>query len=66
MRKILLTLLAAVLAAGQIMAVPARRKPFTVRQADGTSLTLRLVGDECFHYYMTADGVPVSLSLIHI
>lgn len=60
MRKILLTLLAAVLAAGQIMAVPARRKPFTVRQADGTSLTLRLVGDECFHYYMTADGVPVS------
>lgn len=59
MRKILLTALATLLVAGQMMAVPARRKPFTVRQADGSALTLRLEGDECFHYYTTADGLPV-------
>gem|GEM_PF-166870 len=33
------------------MAVPARRGTFTVTQSDGTVITLRLMGDEYFHYY---------------
>ena len=31
----------------------------SVRQADGTTLRLKLVGDEHFHYAVTDDGVPV-------
>lgn len=33
------------------MAVPARRGTFTVTQSDGTVITLRLMGDEYFHYF---------------
>ena len=37
-------------------AVPARKGLLTVQQADGTSLTVRLVGDENSHYYLSEDG----------
>ena len=37
-------------------AVPARRDPFTIVQPDGTELTVRLVGDEHSHCYLTEDG----------
>lgn len=40
-------------------AAPAYRKPFTVRQSDGTVLTVILSGDEALHYYATADGKPL-------
>ena len=40
-------------------AVPAYRKPFTVKQSDGTELTVVLAGDEALHYYATADGKPL-------
>lgn len=36
-------------------AVPAKRTPFTVTQPDGTTLTLRRVGDERLHFLLTDD-----------
>ena len=58
MRKFLLTalLLMAVLAA---KAVPACPEPFDVTQPDGTTLTLRLFGDEWQHITITTDGYTV-------
>ena len=40
-------------------AAPAYRKPFTVKQSDGTELTVLLAGDEALHYYATVDGMPL-------
>ena len=37
------------------LAVPARRTPFTVEQPDGSTLTVRLFGDEHRHFYTTVD-----------
>ena len=37
-------------------AVPAHPRPVDVTQSDGTKLTVRLVGDEFYHYSMTVDG----------
>ena len=58
MKRFLLVLVAAlVMFAG--FAAPAYRKPFTVKQSDGTVLTVILSGDEALHYYATADGKPL-------
>ncbi|MDE5983140.1 MAG: hypothetical protein K2G92_08530, partial [Duncaniella sp.] len=38
------------------MAVPARPGLFTVMQPDGTEISVRLVGDEYNHYYLSEDG----------
>lgn len=40
-------------------AVPAYPKPFTVTQADGTTITVRVYGDERFNYTTTSDGYNV-------
>ena len=40
-------------------AIPADKTPMKVTQSDGSTLTLRLVGDEFFHYNTTADGYTV-------
>lgn len=40
-------------------AIPADKTPMKVTQSDGSVLTLRLVGDEFFHYNTTADGYTV-------
>ncbi|MFI3288437.1 MAG: M6 family metalloprotease domain-containing protein [Rikenellaceae bacterium] len=40
-------------------ASPARRGNVTVTQADGTTLTIRLHGDEHFNYRSTVDGYPI-------
>ncbi len=40
-------------------AIPADKTPTHVTQSDGSTLTLRLVGDEFFHYYTTVDGYTV-------
>lgn len=61
MKAFLTTIILLAMAVTQATAVPAKRKPFTVRQADGTTLTLRLTGDEHFHYHTTADGIPVCI-----
>ena len=39
--------------------VKANPRPATVTQPDGTTLTLRLNGDEYFHYYTTDDGYAI-------
>ncbi len=39
-----------------IYAVPAKPGLLTMRQADGTELKVRLVGDERSHYYLSDDG----------
>lgn len=58
MKKISLFLLCA-FAVMIMRAVPADPTPVTVPQADGTSITLRLVGDEFYHYTTTTDGYTV-------
>lgn len=40
-------------------AVPAKRIAVTVKQPDGTELTLTRAGDESFHTYITSDGLTV-------
>lgn len=61
MKKKLLSLLAAVtVAAGfTAFAVPAKPGLRTYTQPDGTQLTVRLVGDERCHYYLTDDDYPL-------
>ena len=39
-----------------VYAVPATRKPIVVTQPDGTTLTIKLKGDEFFHYSTSNDG----------
>ena len=58
MKRILLALVA-VLVTLSGFAVPAYRKPFIVKQSDGTELTVTLTGDEALHYYVTDDGKPL-------
>ena len=47
----------AMLAGVTAMAVPARRDVRTVTQPDGTTLQVRLIGDEFAHQLLTADGM---------
>ena len=58
MKKILLVLLT-VFVVISAYAAPAYRKPFTVKQSDGTELTVMLTGDEALHYFITEDGMPL-------
>lgn len=39
-----------------LFAVPANRKPFVVKQSDGTMLSVVLKGDEAMHFHTTLDG----------
>ena len=57
--KRLFTFCLATLFASSLLAIPAMPVWRSVRQADGTTLRLKLVGDEHFHYAVTDDGVPV-------
>lgn len=54
--------LAAMLMTTGIYAVPAKPGLLTMRQADGTELKVRLVGDERSHYYLSDDGYLLSES----
>ena len=47
------------MAAPMAFAIPADPTPGSVLQPDGTTLTLKLVGDEFFHYNTTLDGYTV-------
>lgn len=58
MRRLFI-LLSALCLSVTLLAVPADRTPFTVRQSDGTTLMVKFVGDEFFHYYTTLDGIPL-------
>ena len=41
-------------------AIKANPRPVTIEQPDGTILTVRLYGDENFHYVTTIDGYLIS------
>lgn len=47
--------------APEVHAVPAYPGPVTYRNADGTTVTIQLHGDEWFNYATTPDGWPVML-----
>lgn len=41
------------------LAVPARKAPITIKQPDGTELTIIIKGNEFFHYATTVDNIPI-------
>lgn len=41
------------------MVIPAKPGFLTYTQSDGTQITVQLMGDEFFHYFITRDGLPV-------
>ncbi len=45
----------------RLYAIPANPAPMTKVLPDGTTLTVRLCGDETFHYYTSLDGYPLLL-----
>lgn len=57
MKKFLLSVFATLFMAMPMFASKANSEPFTVKQSDGTELTVVLHGDEHFHWYSTVDGV---------
>lgn len=59
MKRILLIALLNYIVLSAVYAVPAKRVKRTVRQKDGTCVTLVLCGDEHFHYLTTTDNIPV-------
>ena len=59
MRKFLLTLAVMILGVISASAVPAMGNLVKVQQPDGTTVTIRLVGDEYLHFNTTADGYSV-------
>ena len=61
MKKII-SFLSACLLSVATWAVPASPEPITVTQADGSTVTLKLVGDEFHSYYTREDGTPVRLN----
>ena len=62
MRKLISLLLLAVLVSVQALAVPARKGIVQVPQPDGTLLSLKLVGDEYYHFNTTADDYTIMLN----
>lgn len=47
---------------GSSHAVPANPRPMEITQPNGDKLTIRLRGDERHHWYITEDGVLISLN----
>lgn len=43
----------------KVLSVPAKSGSFIMKQPDGTVLTLTVLGDECYCYYLTQDGYPL-------
>ena len=48
--------IALLLSFSSLSAMPAKRTPMVKKQPDGTTVTVRLMGDEHFHYYLSEDG----------
>lgn len=59
MKKSIFLLTIAVLSFFQAHAIPANPKPVTITQPDGSALTVRLVGDEFYHFNTTGDGYTI-------
>ena len=45
--------IALLLSFSSLSAMPAKRTPMVKKQPDGTTVTVRLMGDEHFHYYLS-------------
>ena len=59
MKRLLLAATFSLTCATTLEAIPAQGRWTTVRQPDGTTVTIRLVGDEWSHCYRTLDGYTV-------
>lgn len=59
MKRYLILAICCWLSAVGVEAAPALRGPFTVKQADGTLLTIEQFGDEWHHWTATTDGTLV-------
>lgn len=59
--KTLLLSFVAMCCVALMLAVPARRTLMNYTQPDGSSIQVRLVGDEHAHYYETVDGRPMQM-----
>ena len=57
--KKLLSCLCAIVFSVSLWAVTATPDPFAVTQPDGTTIMVRLIGDEYHAYYTTEDGTPL-------
>lgn len=57
--KYVLATITALFTTASIWAVPAKKIVQTIPQSDGTTLTVIQTGDERFHTFVTADGIPV-------
>ena len=53
--KRLFTFLVGIVTTAALWAVPAKSTVFTVKQHDGTTITVRQVGDEWFHFYINVE-----------
>ena len=62
MRKLTLLLLATVITSLNALAIPAYPKAIPMPQPDGTTLSVKLVGDEYHHYNTTTDGYTIMLN----
>lgn len=62
MKKLLCTIILTTIAAFSLKAVPACPWPVKYRQPDGSIISIRLHGDEHWHYATTLDGNVVSRS----
>ena len=62
MRKLSFTLLLMALVSLQALAIPAHRMMIQMPQPDGTLVTVRLVGDEFYHFNTTSDGYTILLN----
>ena len=59
--KKLFTLMAAALICFAASAVPAKPGTHTFTQSDGSTITVKMVGDEFHHSFMTLDNLTVDL-----
>ena len=59
MKRLTLLFVIMMFALCNMMAVPAHPKAVTVQQPDGSTVTIRLVGDEWLHFNTTSDGYSV-------
>lgn len=58
-RHKIFTLLFAIFGFMAVMAAPSRRNTITITQPDGTTLEIRLVGNEYSHFTETSDGIMI-------
>ena len=62
MKRYFILLAAAIVCSTSVWAVMATPEPIVKTQADGSTITLKLVGDEYHSYYTSMDGTPLRLN----